>query len=830
DWPWRSGCRPRRGWQGGKCSEGPHPLGTEVDTMGKRCLFWALASTVLTATLTWLLADTENVITGVVTDASRPVAGAVVRVQATAISCTANERGEFTLRSLPNLPVVALTAYAPGYYIVGPVTARPGDAGVSFALRKLPADDTPSYAWVSAMSAAGQDLNCQNCHADTKLKPPQLPFDEWQLDAHGTSAQNRRFLSMYNGTDLGGQNHSPLTRNVYNKDYGLIPLPPDPGLPYFGPGFKLDFPQSAGNCTACHTPAAAVTAPYDTDPNTVTGVGRESVACDFCHKVWSVRLDPSTGLPYPNSPGVLSFEFLRPPSGQQFFAGPYDDVAPGDDTYSPLQNQSQICAPCHFAKFWGTQIYNSFGEWLASPYSDPVKGQTCQDCHMPRRGAAVAARADKGAPTRNPKAVFSHLMPGAADRSLLASTAGLNVAVRQSGALVHVTASVVNERAGHHIPTDHPSRNILLVVSATDAGNHDLVSVAGPLVPAWGGSGSAPEDYGGKPGRGFAKILQELWTEVSPTAAYWNPTVLREDTRIPALGQDTSQYDFLAPAAGGPVQVTAKLVFRRAFRTLSTWKQWNDADIFMNQSSVSIETTAPSIAPLAVVHAATLRRDVPVAPESILTVYGSGLASSAVPGDTATGSKVSVRDRYGAEMQAQLLYVSPGQINLVLPGGLTPGAAVLKVMRDDQLAGAGQISLAPVAPGLFAANSFTAGPAAAVVVYVAADGSQTNSPTFVCSGPVGHCDTAPISATSETTRSYLMLFGTGFRGATPQVGVRISIGGIDVPVLSAGPQAQCPGLDQVNVELPAALAGRGEVPVVLSADGQTANTAVINIR
>ena len=377
--------------------------------MRKRRMFWALASTVLPATLTWLLADTEKVITGVVTDAAQPVLGAVVRVQATSVSATTNERGEFTLGGLPNLLGLPLTAWAPGYYIAGPVTANPGDSDISFALRKLPAADNPSYAWVGGFSSNGQDMNCQICHADIQPKSPHLPFDEWQQDAHGTSAQNRRFLSMYNGTDLSGQNQSPATRYVYVRDYGLIPLPPDPSLPYYGPGFKLDFPQSAGNCAACHLPAAAVAAPYDTDPNAVTGVGRESVACDFCHKVWSVQLDPSTGNPYPNTPGVLSFEFRRPPAGQQFFAGPYGDVAPGDDTFSALQNQSQFCAPCHFAQFWGVQVYNSFGEWLASPYSDPVNGQTCQDCHMPHRGTTLVARADQGGLTRDPKTIFSHL-------------------------------------------------------------------------------------------------------------------------------------------------------------------------------------------------------------------------------------------------------------------------------------------------------------------------------------------------------------------------------------------------------------------------------------
>lgn len=793
--------------------------------MRKRRLIWALAATALPATLTFLLADTGKAITGVVTDGAQPVSGAVVRVQATSVSTTTNERGEFTLGGLPNLPAMPLTAWALGYYIAGPVTAKPGDSGISFALRKIPAADNPSYAWASGFSSSGQDVNCQNCHADIQPKTPQLPFDEWQLDAHGTSAQNRRFLSMYNGTDLSGQNQSPLTRYVYRQDYGLVPLPPDPNAPYYGPGFKLDFPQVAGNCAACHLPAAAVGAPYDTDPNTVTGVGRESVACDFCHKVWSVKLDPSTGSPYPNTPGVLSFDLRRPPAGQQFFAGPYDDVGPGDDTFSPLQNQSQICAPCHFAQFWGVQIYNSFGEWLASPYSDPVKGQTCQDCHMPHRGATLPARADKGGLTRDPSAIFSHLMPGAKDQSLLESAAGLAIDVHQSGPLIHVTVTVSNDKAGHHIPTDHPSRNILLIVSATDSGNQDLVSLDGPVVPNWGGTGSAPEDYGGKPGRGFAKILEQLWTEVSPTAAYWSPTVLREDTRIPALGKDVSEYDFLAPAAGGAVRVAANLFFRRAFRQLSNWKQWNDPDILMKQGAVSIAANTPGIAPLAVVQAATEQRNAPLAPGSIATIYGTGLASASA---AAGGTSVVIRDQSGAEADADLLYVSSGQINFVLPGGVALGNAVVKVMRDNQLAGAAQILLAAVAPGLFTANGQATGPAAAMAVYVAADGSQTITPAFTCRA-AGDCGTAPISIQPDGARTYLSLYGTGIRGVSSLAGVKVTIGGVGVPVLSAGAQLQYAGLDQVNVELPSSLAGKGEVPVVLTADGQAANTVTIRV-
>jgi uncharacterized protein (TIGR03437 family) len=74
-----------------------------------------------------------------------------------------------------------------------------------------------------------------------------------------------------------------------------------------------------------------------------------------------------------------------------------------------------------------------------------------------------------------------------------------------------------------------------------------------------------------------------------------------------------------------------------------------------------------------------------------------------------------------------------------------------------------------------------------------------------------------------------MLFGTGIRGVSSQAGVKVAVGGIGVPVLSAGAQAQYPGLDQVNVELPGALRGRGDVDVALVVDGKPANIVTIRV-
>ena len=531
-------------------------------------------------------------ITGVVLDEHGPLSGATVRVQATTNAALTGDDGRFTLSGLTAGEPVTVTAWAPGYYIAGGDAYLPGTHDVELTLVAHTNEDNAGYAWLSAFAEAGDDANCENCHANPVAAPFTLPFDDWLMDAHSQTAGNVRFLTMYNGSDVHG-NQSPRTRHVCTRDYGCFPLPPDPNLPYYGPGYKLDFPATLGNCAACHAPAAAIDAPYGTDPTAVTDVGTEGVACDFCHKVWSVRLDPVTGLPYENMPGVLSFEFRRPPEGHQFFAGPFDDVAPGEDTCSPLQTQSQFCAACHVATFWDTVIYNSFGEWLESAYSDPQTGQVCQDCHMPAGLTDHFARLDKGGHRRDPDTIFSHRMPGAMDEELLRNAVTMTATASLDGSAVVLRVEITNDRTGHHVPTDSPLRHLILLVQTADAEGRPLAQLSGPRVPGWGGVGDPAEGYyAGLPGKAYAKILTELWTEVSPTGAYWNPTRLLSDNRLAASASNASIYTFAA-SGEGEMTVEVTLLFRRAFIDLMDQKGWEVPDIVMEREVVAL--AVPSV-------------------------------------------------------------------------------------------------------------------------------------------------------------------------------------------------------------------------------------------
>jgi mono/diheme cytochrome c family protein len=373
---------------------------------------------------------------GTVRDDAGPVASAIVRMRATPWFTMTDADGRFTLSGIAPAHPFAVTASASGYYIGGgDQQLVPGTRGLEITLVRHPSQDEVDYEWLSATTAPGmgEAQACVSCHSAAGTDAQfRLPVDEWLEDAHAGSAQNQRFLTMYGGTNLAG-NQSPPTRFGTSRDYGRFPLPPDETQPYYGPGYALDFPESAGNCAACHVPVAAVNDPFGIDPRTVSGVALEGVTCDFCHKISDVRVDADTLLPSPSLPGVLSYAFLRPPEGYQYFAGPFDDVAPGEDVYSPLQRESQFCAGCHSGTFWDVPIYDSYREWLASPYADPETGRTCQSCHMPSSGTSVFALAEMGGQVRDPLTIAGHRMPGVSDVLLLQNSVTMTVEASRRG-------------------------------------------------------------------------------------------------------------------------------------------------------------------------------------------------------------------------------------------------------------------------------------------------------------------------------------------------------------------------------------------------------------
>jgi uncharacterized protein (TIGR03437 family) len=221
-----------------------------------------------------------------------------------------------------------------------------------------------------------------------------------------------------------------------------------------------------------------------------------------------------------------------------------------------------------------------------------------------------------------------------------------------------------------------------------------------------------------------------------------------------------------------------------------------------------------------------------IAPGSLASAFGSNLATS-VAGSTGVprpptygGTSVSILDSKGVTTAAPLVYVAPSQVNFLVPATIATGAAVVAITSGDGSKSVANVQIAAVAPGVFTLNG--TGLAAAVVLRVAADETQTSQQVYsVNSG--GAIVANPIDLGAATDTVYLVLFGTGFQAAGTG-GVTVSVGGVNLPVLYAGPQGFYDGLDQTNFVLPRSLAGKGQVTIQLAANGITANATNVTIR
>jgi uncharacterized protein (TIGR03437 family) len=225
-----------------------------------------------------------------------------------------------------------------------------------------------------------------------------------------------------------------------------------------------------------------------------------------------------------------------------------------------------------------------------------------------------------------------------------------------------------------------------------------------------------------------------------------------------------------------------------------------------------------------------------VAADGLASTFGANLASetaaaTGIPLPTSLGGvSLTVKDSAGVERNASLYYVSPAQINYVLPSDTSPGDATLTVKVGNSNITLGTVPVSAIAPALFTADkSGTGVPAATAVRRVVGSDLSGDVPVASCDPTGAKCTAIPINVGIDAP-VYMSLYGTGIRNRSSLDKVSVTIGGVAAPVLYAGPQGQYPGLDQVNILLPLQLRGKGETDLVLTVDGQTANTVRIAIQ
>jgi uncharacterized protein (TIGR03437 family) len=216
------------------------------------------------------------------------------------------------------------------------------------------------------------------------------------------------------------------------------------------------------------------------------------------------------------------------------------------------------------------------------------------------------------------------------------------------------------------------------------------------------------------------------------------------------------------------------------------------------------------------------------ATDSIVSAFGNELATMTATTTTSAlpsllgGTRVIVQDSAGKEMIAPLFFVSPNQVNYLVPAGLAEGVATVTITNAAGTISRGILNLTHVAPAIFTADASGKGYAAADVQRVRRDGSSSYERVARFDVNTNRIVGNPIEQRDDEP-AFLILYGTGVRQRSALTALKARIGGLEAEVLYAGTQGQYAGLDQINIRIPSALRGRGELTVELEIDGHLTN-------
>jgi hypothetical protein len=166
--------------------------------------------------------------------------------------------------------------------------------------------------------------------------------------------------------------------------------------------------------------------------------------------------------------------------------------------------------------------------------------------------------------------------------STLADALQVVLGANEAPGEVQVSVSVTNAGAGHAFPTGVSVRNGLLLVRATLNGV-ELTQLTGPTLPYWaddGIAGQVPGDYAGLPGKGYARVLEGRINGQGPVVQpvlFIDAEAVSSDTRLMSGDTDLVDLTFALPPgaqAGDAVEVSAQLLYRRAWRKTYIEKGW----------------------------------------------------------------------------------------------------------------------------------------------------------------------------------------------------------------------------------------------------------------
>jgi uncharacterized protein (TIGR03437 family) len=241
----------------------------------------------------------------------------------------------------------------------------------------------------------------------------------------------------------------------------------------------------------------------------------------------------------------------------------------------------------------------------------------------------------------------------------------------------------------------------------------------------------------------------------------------------------------------------------------------------------------PSVAAGGVLNGASFATGQPVAPGSLVSIFGTNLASTnaaatTVPLSTSLGNvKVTFNN-----VAAPLNYVSSGQINAQMPFELTGSSTAQVVVTNGTTSSAPQtLQVASIAPGIF---SLTGGQA---VAYGNTDYTFAAAP-----GAISGLTTHPAKILDPQT---LVVLATGLGPVNPPIadGVGdpttihntttipvVMVGNVQAQVVFSGILPGFPGVYQVNIIIQAGTPTGNAIPLQIQMGGiTTSNTTTIAV-
>lgn len=504
-----------------------------------------------------------------------PIGGAQVRLQTSAspIAISAAD-GSFTL-PVTFTGTVTVSASVP--YVVGtpPHYATGGQPDVSDGrtdvLIELEALPTTSGDPLSLPRSE----DCGSCHTEQ--------YDQWSTSAHARAANDEWVLDLFSGTGTPGGSAGYVFKNLH-----------DPG--------------ETGFCATCHAALQDVTTPGQLMLDAVTSpAAQDGVGCLTCHQIQDVNTNVSAL----HHLGNASYRF---PDGinsntWQYVWGPLPDVTSVmRNSEAAIFTNSRFCASCHEYENPSTHAagQTTYSEWSASSYAVPGPGfKSCQDCHMPAADTPGPLSL-LGTPVRPGNQRHAHSFEGATLARLQAALQ-LTASAAEVAGQVRVDAAVANLGAGHAFPTGISIRNALLVISAS-RGGVPLTQAWGPTIPFWGSDdvpGQQPGDYAGQPGKGFARIMEGRINGAGPVVRpvlFIDAENVFSNTLIQAGQTDSTQLAFSFPPGAQPgdlIDVTVRLLYRRAFRATAVTKGWTQTpqggpiEVEVARRDLQVQLTTP---------------------------------------------------------------------------------------------------------------------------------------------------------------------------------------------------------------------------------------------